>query len=105
MGRDEPRRVCVCASVSHPEALDEAVRTLTLAGHLVLAPVPIGRTPTDEEADTLRQLHEARIRLADEVVVVPKPDDTIGASVRAEAEYARSLGKPIRYTPANTKEK
>jgi len=43
----------------------------------------------------LGDLHRAKIRLADEVLVV---GDYIGDSTRAEIAYARSLGKPVRFT-------
>ncbi|MEV4808101.1 hypothetical protein AB0K18_49650 [Nonomuraea sp. NPDC049421] len=43
----------------------------------------------------LDDLHRAKIRLADEVLVV---GDYIGDSTRAEIAYARSLGKPVRFT-------
>ena len=43
----------------------------------------------------LDDLHRAKIRLADEVLVV---GDYIGDSTRAEIAYARSLAKPVRFT-------
>lgn len=43
----------------------------------------------------LDDLHRAKIRLADEVLVV---GDYIGDSSGAEIAYARSLGKPVRFT-------
>ncbi|MEU1133557.1 hypothetical protein ABZ383_27495 [Streptomyces sp. NPDC005900] len=43
----------------------------------------------------LDELHRAKIRLADEVLVV---GDYVGTSTRAEIAYARELGKPIRFT-------
>ncbi|GAA3017956.1 hypothetical protein Sfulv_61170 [Streptomyces fulvorobeus] len=39
--------------------------------------------------------HRAKIRLADEVLVV---GDYIGDSTRAEITYARSLDEPVRFT-------
>jgi hypothetical protein len=51
------------------------------------------------EAEALKarldDLHRAKIRRADEVLVV---GDYIGDSARAEIAYARSLGKPVRFT-------
>ncbi len=43
----------------------------------------------------LDELHRAKIRLADEVLVV---GDYVGDSTRAEIAYARSLGRPVRFT-------
>lgn len=54
-----------------------------------------------EKAGTLRgggrpvDLHRAKIRLADEVLVV---GGHVGDSTRAEIAYARSLGRPVRFT-------
>ncbi|HEX4059534.1 MAG TPA: hypothetical protein VHY58_00815, partial [Streptosporangiaceae bacterium] len=51
------------------------------------------------EAEALKvrldDLHRAKIRLADELLVV---GDYIGDSTRAEIAYARSLSKPVRFT-------
>jgi hypothetical protein len=50
--------------------------------------------PVEAEALKVRldDLHRAKIRLADEVLVV---GDYIGDSTRAEIAYARSLSKPV----------
>jgi hypothetical protein len=49
----------------------------------------------DHIKGVLDDLHRAKIRLAGEVLVV---GDYIGDSTRAEIAYARSLGKPVRFT-------
>ncbi|WP_449352113.1 hypothetical protein [Streptomyces shaanxiensis] len=53
------------------------------------------------QADRLKQmldtLHRQKIDLADEVLIV-NPGGYIGDSTRREIAYARSLGKPLRYT-------
>jgi hypothetical protein len=46
--------------------------------------------------ETMDELHLRKIDLADEVFVVNK-DGYIGESTRKEIEYAKSLGKPIKY--------
>ncbi|WP_327122011.1 nucleoside 2-deoxyribosyltransferase [Streptomyces sp. NBC_01341] len=53
--------------------------------------------PVEAEALKVRldDLHRAKIRLADEVLVV---GDYIGDSTHAEIAYARSLGKPVQFT-------
>ncbi|SMF84437.1 hypothetical protein SAMN02745830_06790 [Streptomyces sp. Amel2xC10] len=53
--------------------------------------------PVEAEALKIRldDLHRAKIRLAGEVLAV---GDYIGDSTRAEIAYARSLGKPLRFT-------
>lgn len=89
--------VTLCGSVSHPDLIREAARHHTLDGHLVFAPEPIGRPVTPEEADTLTRVHRAKIRMSDLVVVVRKPDGSIGESVRAEVAYAESIGVHVEY--------
>ncbi|MET7853107.1 hypothetical protein ABZT48_33855 [Streptomyces avermitilis] len=42
-------------------------------------------------------LHRRKIDLADDVLVV-NPGGYIGDSTRSEIDYARALGKPVRYT-------
>ncbi|MEE1768325.1 hypothetical protein PUR34_09120, partial [Streptomyces sp. JV185] len=63
----------------------------------VLDPNALRGKRTGAEALKVRldDLHRAKIRLADEVLVV---GDYIGDSTRAEIAYARSLGKPVRFT-------
>ncbi|MFE2292900.1 hypothetical protein [Streptomyces sp. NPDC059452] len=56
-------------------------------------PRPEARGPRPEAR--LDDLHRAKIRLADEVLVV---GDHIGDSTRAEIAYARSLAKPVHFT-------
>lgn len=45
----------------------------------------------------LDELHRAKIRMADEVLVV-NPGGYYGDSTRSEIAYALSLGLPVRYT-------
>ncbi|MFE7385303.1 hypothetical protein ACFU9F_33620 [Streptomyces zhihengii] len=76
----------------------------TTAGRIVVKPGCDMKSPHElwsdpVEAEALKgrldDLHRAKIRLADEVLVV---GDCIGDSTRAEIAYARSLGKPVRFT-------
>ncbi|MEY9855912.1 hypothetical protein ABH935_001516 [Catenulispora sp. GAS73] len=75
-----------------------------LAGKIVVKPGIDPKSPHElcsdpAEPDALKarlgELHRAKIRLADEVLVV---GDYIGDSTRAEIAYARSLGKTVRFT-------
>ncbi|MEU6016903.1 hypothetical protein ABZ826_23495 [Streptomyces sp. NPDC047515] len=101
---DEPRIVVICGSTRFMADMQEANLRETAAGHVVLAPGCNMKEPhklwaTEELAEPLKarldDLHRAKIRLADEVLVV---GDYIGDSTRAEIAYAQSLGLPIRYT-------
>lgn len=101
-----PRTVCLRGSTRHWDALAEANAAETLAGRMVLAPGVdlkahhahlVSPTDADRVKEDLDALHRAKIRAADEVLVVNK-DGYIGESTRAEIVYALHLGKPIRYT-------
>ena len=90
--------VTLCGSVAHPDLIREAARHHTLDGHLVFAPEPMTAPLTDEQRDImLPEVHRAKIRMSDLVVVVRKPDGSIGESVRAEVAYAESIGVHVEY--------
>lgn len=89
--------VTVCGSTAYPELLDTAVAQLTLAGNRVYAPVPLASTPTEAESDLLDQVHRSKIRHSDLVVVLRKPDGTLGEATSAEAAYAEDIGIPVHY--------
>ncbi|MFE2838576.1 hypothetical protein ACFXI6_47740 [Streptomyces mirabilis] len=101
-----PKIVVLCGSTRYWQELAEANLYETAAGRIVLAPGcnlkqphPLWAAPA--QADRLKQvldaLHRQKIDLADEVLIV-NPGGYIGDSTRNEIEYARRLGKPIRYT-------
>ncbi|MET7641294.1 hypothetical protein [Streptomyces sp. NPDC005438] len=99
-----PRMVAICGSTRFMAEMIEADLRETKAGKIVVKPGCDLKSPhalwSDAvEAEALKvrldDLHRAKIRLADEVLVV---GDHIGDSTRAEIAYARSLGKPVRFT-------
>ncbi|MER6374453.1 hypothetical protein ABT255_40220 [Streptomyces mirabilis] len=101
-----PTIVVLCGSTRYWDQLAEANLYETAAGRIVLAPGcnlkqphPLWADPTqtDRLKTVLGDLHLRKIDLADEVLVV-NPDGYIGASTRSEIDYARKLGKAIRYT-------
>ncbi|MET7609542.1 hypothetical protein ABZX97_00345 [Streptomyces seoulensis] len=99
-----PRVVVICGSTRFMAEMTEADLRETAAGKIVVKPACDMKSPHELWADPveaealkarLDDLHRAKIRLADEVLVV---GDYIGDSTRAEISYARSLGKPVRFT-------
>lgn len=99
-----PRIVCICGSTRFMAEMAEADLRETAAGRIVVKPGcnmkephPLWADPAEAEAlkQRLDGLHRAKIRLADEVLVV---GDYIGDSTRAEIAYARYLGMPVRFT-------
>ncbi|MER5694899.1 hypothetical protein ACWDBO_31315 [Streptomyces mirabilis] len=99
-----PRIVVICGSTRFMAEMAEADLRETAAGKIVVKPGcdmkqphALWADPVEAEALKVRLdgLHRAKIRLADEVLVV---GDYIGSSTTAEIAYARELGKPVRFT-------
>lgn len=96
-----PTIVVICGSTRFWEDMAAAAWAETLAGRIVVKPDVDMKRPGDGYADAaavktdLDELHRAKIRLADEVLVV---GDYVGQSTTAEIAYARKLRKPIRFT-------
>ncbi|MFK0222219.1 hypothetical protein ACIQWN_29015 [Streptomyces vinaceus] len=99
-----PKIVCLCGSTRFMTEMGEADLQLTADGQIVVMPGCDMKTPHPRWADPaaaealkirLDDLHRAKIRLADWILVV---GDYIGDSTRAEIAYARSLGKLVRFT-------
>jgi hypothetical protein len=99
-----PCIVVICGSARFMTEMNEADLQETKAGKIVVkpgcdmkSPHELWSDPAEAEALKVRldNLHRAKIRLADEVLIV---GDYIGDSTRAEIAYARSRGKPVRFT-------
>jgi hypothetical protein len=102
-----PKIVCLCGSTRFSEAFQQANFNETLAGNIVLTigcdmksdNKLFGKMSDLELAEIkekLDKLHFAKIDLADEILVL-NVDRYIGQSTSREIDYARSLGKQIRY--------
>ncbi len=93
----------ICGSIRFMTEMIDADLREAQAGRIVVKPAcdvkphELRSEPAKSEALKVRldDLHRAKIRLADEVLVV---GDYIGDSTRTEITYARSLGKPVRFT-------
>jgi hypothetical protein len=103
---DLPKVVTLCGSTRFWAELAEANLRETVAGNIVLAPGCDLENPHQlwadpEQAQQLKErldrLHRAKIRMADEILVV-NPGGYVGTSTRSEITYATTLGLPIRYT-------
>ena len=97
----QPTVVCICGSMRFQEQMAEAAHVESLAGRIVVMPHVNMKAwnPASSDAERIKAdldlLHRAKIRMAQEVLVV---GDYIGDSTRAEIEYARYLGMPVRFT-------
>lgn len=101
--RKKPTIVCLCGSTRFAQAFADANLFETLSGRIVLS---IGcNTKSDDDLvkagfvinkEALDTLHLHKIDLCDEVLVL-NVNDYVGDSTRREVEYAKRLGKVIRW--------
>ena len=102
--------ITVCGSTRFKDAIQLACKELTLAGHIVLAPM-VFHHDGDEEV-TLEQkirldnLHKQKINMSDAIYVV-NIDGYIGESTYGEIDWAHRMGKEILFLvpPEELKEK
>ena len=98
MAPDEPTVVTLCGSMRFGDELTRLEAELSLAGHVVLAPVAPDPSAevTAEEVARLGRIHLRKVELADEVLVV-NVGGYVGESTRREIEHARSRGIAVRF--------
>lgn len=105
MSKEKPNIVCLCGSTKFVDVMAVLAWELEKKGEIVwgcnLLPAwygVLGAHIAEKEgvADILDQLHLAKIRLADRVVIV-NVNGYIGEQTQREIEFAESLGKPISY--------
>lgn len=92
--------VCLCGSTRFKEDFERVMREETLQGHVVLSVGLFGHVEgldmSGQVKKMLDELHLDKIRMADEVLVINR-GGYVGESTGREVEFARSLGKPIRW--------
>lgn len=104
---DKPIVVCLCGSTRFSQAFRDANLKETLDGKIVLSigcdmrsdTDIFGNLPEEELAEIksrLDELHLRKIDLADEVLIL-NVGGYIGLSTIRELNYARGLGKHVRY--------
>jgi len=106
VGENRPTIVCLCGSTRFMGAFFEVGWEETLKGHIVLSVGVCKHADAEgghgaemlgpDVAEQLDELHLRKIDLADEVVIL-NVGGYIGESTRRELEYARTLGKPMRF--------
>lgn len=107
MAPERPTIVCLCGSTRFWREFQAAGLRETLAGKIVLSigaasgtdEEHFGDMPREEQDRIKRELDELHLRkidLADEVLIL-NVGGYIGESTRRELDYARSLGKTIRF--------
>ena len=97
--KNPPTVVCICGSMRFADLMQAHAQEESLAGRIVVMPHVNTKAwdPAymEQHKPALDRLHRAKIRLADEILVV---GDYVGDSTRAEIAYACYLGKPVRFT-------
>lgn len=92
-----PEIVCICGSARFVDEMRAAIRELTLAGVIVVAPGEIDGPVSADDKAVLDAVHLRKIDLADRVLVV-NPGGYVGESTAREIAYARGAGKPVSFT-------
>lgn len=100
---EEGTVIALCGSMRFHEQLERLEAELTLAGHVVLAPVavPTSAELTAEDRARLGRVHLRKVAMADEVLVV-NVGGYVGESTRREIEHARSRGIAVSFLEPHT---
>lgn len=102
-----PTVVCLCGSTRFWRTFQRAGLAETMAGRIVLSIGAASGTDDEHfgnlpraEYDAIKErldvLHLHKVAMADEVLILNE-GDYVGASCRRELEYARLLGKRVRW--------
>jgi len=98
----KPKVVCLCGSEKFVGHFSVANHKESMAGNIVVAPsfqeskVGDRVVYTPEERAKLDELHQGRMDMADEILVL-NIEGYIGDSTKKEVAYARKAGKAIRW--------
>ncbi|MBQ5579176.1 MAG: hypothetical protein IIT40_10085, partial [Prevotella sp.] len=97
--------VTLCGSTRFKEQFLEAQKRLTLEGCIVISVGLFGHAGDDDVwkpgvKEMLDDMHLRKIDLADEIFVI-NVGGYIGESTRSEIDYAKRMGKRVRYLEEN----
>jgi hypothetical protein len=95
------RVITLCGSTRFKDAFMEAQKMLTLEENIVISVGFFGHSGDDEVwtkgiKEMLDDMHKRKIDMADEIYVI-NVGGYIGSSTTSEIEYAKRVGKPVRY--------
>ena len=93
--------ITLCGSTRFKDQFLEAQKRLTLAGNIVISVGLFGHSGDEEvwtegTKEMLDDMHKRKIDMADAIYVI-NVGGYIGESTRSEIEYARRIGKDVRY--------
>ena len=93
--------ITLCGSTRFKDAFMEVQKMLTLEGNIVISVGLFGHSGDDEVwtkgiKEMLDDMHKRKVDMADEIYVI-NVGGYIGSSTTSEIEYAKRVGKPVRY--------
>lgn len=103
-GSEIPKVICLCGSTRFRPEFEDATRRITVECNIFLTVGFFGHSGdvvTDEQKESLDDLHLRKIDIADEVWVVHR-DRYVGESTSREIEYARENGKKVVWYDTRT---
>jgi len=100
--------ITLCGSTRFKDEFMEVQKRLTLEGNIVISVGLFGHSGDNEvwenmdegtltrTKEMLDDMHKRKIDMADEIFVI-NVGGYIGSSTRSEIEYAKAIGRPVRY--------
>lgn len=93
--------ITLCGSTRFKDQFIEAQKRLTLEGNIVISVGLFGHSGDSEvwsegTKEMLDDMHKRKIEMADEIFVI-NVGGYIGSSTKSEIEFARRIGKTVRY--------
>ena len=93
--------ITLCGSTRFKDAFMETQKCLTLEGNIVISVGLFGHSGDDEvwnegTKEMLDDMHKRKIDLADEIFII-NVGGYVGSSTKSEIEYAKMMGKPVKY--------
>ena len=93
--------ITLCGSTKFKEEFLQMQKELTLQGNIVISVGLFGHSGDEEvwkegTKEMLDDMHKRKIDMANEIFVINK-GGYIGSSTKSEIEYAKSVGKNIKY--------
>lgn len=95
------RVITLCGSTRFKDAFLETQKDLTLSGNIVISVGLFGHSGDNEVWEEgmkamLDDMHKRKIDMADEIFVI-NVGGYIGSSTQSEIEYAKAMGKPVKF--------
>ena len=93
------RVVTLCGSMKFQHRMRQIAKKMSLEGNVVLTPCIMGFDPkslTPKQHEVLDQIHRQKIDMCDYVLII-NVGGYYGSNTKEEIDYAKSIGKEVRY--------